>query len=85
MLRHDIMLIFTIFYMQLSRSPDTVVLCILFLKTISEELINSRAELSYTRKAELKRLLSQQVPSILALLSSKFKASLYFTIKTPPG
>ncbi|XP_069961289.1 exportin-6 isoform X1 [Cherax quadricarinatus] len=56
--------------LSLSRSPDTVVLCIVFLQTISEELACPREELSYSRRTELRRLLSQQVPTMLTLLSS---------------
>ncbi|MPC08061.1 exportin-6-like [Portunus trituberculatus] len=55
--------------LSLSRSPDTVVLCIVFLQTISEELACPREELSYSRRTELRRLLSQQVPTMLTLLS----------------
>ncbi|CAL4120451.1 unnamed protein product, partial [Meganyctiphanes norvegica] len=54
----------------LARSPDTVVLCIVFLQTISEELACPREELSYSRRTELRRLLSQQVPTMLTLLTS---------------
>ncbi|XP_069996041.1 exportin-6 [Penaeus vannamei] len=54
----------------LARSPDTVILCIVFLQTISEELACPREELSYSRRTELRRLLSQQVPTMLSLLSS---------------
>ncbi|KAK3889634.1 hypothetical protein Pcinc_006379 [Petrolisthes cinctipes] len=55
--------------LSLSRSQDTVVLCIVFLQTISEELACPREELSYSRRSELRRLLSQQVPTMLTLLS----------------
>lgn len=43
----------------------------MFLQTISEELACPREELSYSRRTELRRLLSQQVPTMLSLLSSK--------------
>ncbi|XP_066990340.1 exportin-6 isoform X2 [Macrobrachium rosenbergii] len=55
--------------LSLARSPDTVPLCIVFLQTISEELACPREELSYSRRTELRRLLSQQVPTMLSLLS----------------
>lgn len=60
-----------IFLLQLSRSQDTVVLCIVFLQTISEELACPREELSYSRRSELRRLLSQQVPTMLTLLTGQ--------------
>lgn len=63
--------LFPFFPLQLARSPDTVILCIVFLQTISEELACPREELSYSRRTELRRLLSQQVPTMLSLLSSK--------------
>ena len=62
---------------QLSRSNETVTLCIIFLQTISEELVSPKEELLFSRRTELRRLLLQQVPTMLTLLSGEFIQTYY--------
>ena len=55
---------------QLVQQPDTALLGVILLQTVSEELAAPREDLSMARREELHRLLLQQVPTILQLLNS---------------
>ncbi|KAG2456057.1 XPO6 protein, partial [Polypterus senegalus] len=55
--------------LQLIQSPSTCALGLILLKTTSEELACPREDLSVARKDELRKLLLQQVPTVLGLLS----------------
>jgi hypothetical protein len=59
-------------WVQITQSNDTVLLGLIFLKTISEEWPNVKDELSTARSQELKSLLIQEVPKIFQLLHRKF-------------
>ena len=52
------------------QQPDTALLGVILLQTVSEELAAPREDLSMARREELHRLLLQQVPTILQLLNS---------------
>ena len=56
---------------QLVQQPDTCALGLILLHTTSEELACPREDLCMARKAELQRLLLQQIPNVLSLLNSK--------------
>ncbi|KAK2152122.1 hypothetical protein LSH36_339g04009 [Paralvinella palmiformis] len=55
--------------LQLVQQPDTCVLGLILLHTTSEELACPREDLCMSRKAELQRLLLQQIPTVLSLLN----------------
>ncbi|XP_064178394.1 exportin-6-like [Anguilla rostrata] len=55
--------------LQLIQSPTLAPLGLVLLKTASEELACPREDLSVTRKEELHRLLLEQVPTVLSLLT----------------
>lgn len=55
--------------LQLIQQPEMVSLGLMMLKTTSEELACPREDLSVARKEELRRMLLDQVPTVLNLLS----------------
>lgn len=57
-------------YYQLVQHPDTALLGVILLHTVSEELAAPREDLSMARREELHRLLLAQVPIILHHLNS---------------
>lgn len=56
-------------FSQLLQQPSTVALGLLMLQTTSEELASPREDLSIARKTEVHRLLLNEVPGILSLLT----------------
>ena len=60
----------TVSCVQLVQQPDTALLGVILLQTVSEELAAPGEDLSMARREELHRLLLQQVPTILQLLNS---------------
>lgn len=74
--------------LQLCQSSDACFLGLVLLKTASEELACPRDDLSVSRKAELHRLLLEQVPSILAvvtgILDSVLEKQRHLVTATPP-
>lgn len=54
---------------QLIQSPALAQLGLVMLKTTSEELACPREDLSVARKDELRKLLLEQVPTVLGLLT----------------
>lgn len=59
------------FKLQLIQSPALAPLGLVMLKTISEELACPREDLSVARKDELRKLLLEQVPTVLGLLTGE--------------
>ena len=57
---------------QLLQQPETVLLGLIFMQTTSEELACPREDLSIARKDELRRLLLQQVPTVLNTIHSTY-------------
>ncbi|XP_078274095.1 exportin-6 isoform X1 [Rhinoraja longicauda] len=55
--------------LQLIQAPSTTPLGLIMLKTTSEELAYPREDLSVARKEELRKLLLDQVPAVLGLLT----------------
>ncbi|MEE6497274.1 hypothetical protein FKM82_002687 [Ascaphus truei] len=55
--------------LQLIQTPSTTPLGLIMLKTASEELACPREDLSVARKEELRKLLLEQVPAVLGLLT----------------
>ncbi|XP_048407891.2 exportin-6 isoform X2 [Stegostoma tigrinum] len=55
--------------LQLIQAPSTTPLGLIMLKTTSEELACPREDLSVARKEELRKLLLDQVPTVLSLLT----------------
>lgn len=60
-----------IFSWQLIQSPVTTPLGLIMLKTTSEELACPREDLSVARKEELRKLLLDQVQTVLGLLTGR--------------
>lgn len=58
-----------VFSPQLIQSPVTTPLGLIMLKTTSEELACPREDLSVARKEELRKLLLDQVQTVLGLLT----------------
>ena len=56
-------------HLQLVQQPVTTPLGLVMLQTASEELASPREDLSIARKNELRRLLIQEVPAVLTLLT----------------
>lgn len=73
---------------QLIQQPDTTTLGLILLHTTSEELACPREDLSVSRKEELQRLLLDQVPTVLGLLSGILDSMLekhrHVVTATPP-
>lgn len=61
---------------QLIQSPVTTPLGLIMLKTTSEELACPREDLSVARKEELRKLLLDQVQTVLGLLTGETEALL---------
>lgn len=61
-----------IFELQLIQTPALAPLGLVMLKTTSEELACPREDLSIARKEELRKLLLEQVPTVLGLLTGEF-------------
>ncbi|XP_066292131.1 exportin-6-like isoform X2 [Branchiostoma lanceolatum] len=75
--------------LQLIQQPETASLGLMMLQTTSEEMACPREDLSVARKQELHRLLLEQVPTVLSLLSGLLeqvleKSSHMVTTATPP-
>ncbi|XP_076441128.1 exportin-6-like [Babylonia areolata] len=74
--------------LQLVQQPETALLGVILLQTVSEELASPREDLSMARKEELHRLLLQQVPTILQLLNGLLESVLekhrHLVAATPP-
>ncbi|XP_013378925.1 exportin-6-like, partial [Lingula anatina] len=74
--------------LQLIQHQETVILGIVLIQTSSEELACPREDLSAARKDELNRLLLQQVPTMLSLISNTLEAILekhrHLVAATPP-
>ena len=68
---------FDLLFPQLMTQQETAGLGVVLLQTTSEEMANPREDLSISRKHELKQLLLEMMPRILAALCSKFKITLY--------
>ncbi|XP_072916163.1 exportin-6 isoform X3 [Hemitrygon akajei] len=62
--------------LQLIQAPSTTPLGLIMLKTTSEELACPREDLSVARKEELRKLLLDQVPTVLGLLTGDLLSSL---------
>ncbi|MGH0120965.1 UNVERIFIED_CONTAM: hypothetical protein FKN15_070157 [Acipenser sinensis] len=62
--------------LQLIQSPAMAPLGLILLKTTSEELACPREDLSVARKEELRKLLLEQVPTVLGLLTGDLLSSL---------
>ncbi|XP_032896573.1 exportin-6 isoform X4 [Amblyraja radiata] len=62
--------------LQLIQAPSTTPLGLIMLKTTSEELACPREDLSVARKEELRKLLLDQVPAVLGLLTGDLLSSL---------
>ncbi|XP_078274097.1 exportin-6 isoform X3 [Rhinoraja longicauda] len=62
--------------LQLIQAPSTTPLGLIMLKTTSEELAYPREDLSVARKEELRKLLLDQVPAVLGLLTGDLLSSL---------
>ncbi|MGH0115379.1 UNVERIFIED_CONTAM: hypothetical protein FKN15_000014, partial [Acipenser sinensis] len=62
--------------LQLIQSPAMAPLGLILLKTTSEELAYPREDLSVARKEELRKLLLEQVPTVLGLLTGDLLSSL---------
>ena len=60
-----------IFFLQLIQSPGLASLGLVLLKTTSEELACPREDLSVARRDELRKLLLEQVPTVLGLLTGE--------------
>lgn len=56
---------------QLIQTPALAPLGLVMLKTTSEELACPREDLSVARKEELRKLLLEQVPTVLGLLTGE--------------
>uniref|UniRef100_UPI00398EC4A9 exportin-6 isoform X2 n=1 Tax=Pristiophorus japonicus TaxID=55135 RepID=UPI00398EC4A9 len=65
--------------LQLIQAPSTTPLGLIMLKTTSEELACPREDLSVARKEELRKLLLDQVPTVLGLLTGDLLSSLLQT------
>jgi len=61
-------ILFYIFF-QLLQQPSTVTLGLVMLQTTSEEMASPREDLSIARKTEVHRLLLNEVPGVLSLLT----------------
>ncbi|XP_063286605.1 exportin-6 isoform X1 [Pelobates fuscus] len=73
--------------LQLIQTPSTAPLGLIMLKTASEELACPREDLSVTRKEELRKLLLEQVPTVLGLLTGVLESiwdKHSVTAATPP-
>ncbi|XP_040355641.2 exportin-6 [Ixodes scapularis] len=74
--------------LQLCQTSETCLLGLVLLKTASEELACPRDDLSVSRKAELRRLLLEQVPAALAVLAGILDSVLekhrHLVTATPP-
>ncbi|GAB6030367.1 Exportin-6, partial [Chamberlinius hualienensis] len=74
--------------LQLSQQPETMALGLVMLQTTSEEMISPRENLSISRKEELHRLLLDQVPSVLNLLTGILESVVekyqHIVTATPP-
>ncbi|XP_044160267.1 LOW QUALITY PROTEIN: exportin-6 [Bufo gargarizans] len=73
--------------LQLIQSPRTTSLGLIMLKTASEELACPREDLSVARKEELRKLLLEQVPNVLGLLTGVLESiwdKHSVTTATPP-
>lgn len=74
--------------LQLVQQPETALLGVILLQTMSEELAAPREDLCMARREELHRLLLQQVPTILQLLNSLLESVLekhrHLVAATPP-
>ena len=57
--------------LQLIQTPALAPLGLVMLKTTSEELACPREDLSVARKDELRKLLLEQVPTVLGLLTGE--------------
>lgn len=64
--------------LQLIQSPALAPLGLVMLKTTSEELACPREDLSVARKEELRKLLLDQVPTVLGLLTGERKRWAFF-------
>lgn len=62
-------------FFQLIQSPVTTPLGLIMLKTTSEELACPREDLSVARKEELRKLLLDQVQTVLGLLTGKYNCT----------
>lgn len=62
---------------QLIQNGETTSLGLMLLQTASEELAFPRENLSNSRKEELQKLLTEQVPAVLAIIASE----LYFILR----
>ncbi|CAI9592094.1 unnamed protein product [Staurois parvus] len=65
--------------LQLIQTPSTTPLGLIMLKTASEELACPREDLSVARKEELRKLLLDQVPTVLGLLTDDLLSNLVHT------
>lgn len=74
--------------LHLIQQQETVALGLVMLQTTSEELISPREDLSVSRKEELHRLLLEQVPTVLNLLTGILESVLdkqrHLVTATPP-
>ncbi|XP_073713799.1 exportin-6 [Misgurnus anguillicaudatus] len=73
--------------LQLIQSPSLAPLGLVLLKMTSEELVCPREDLSVARKEELKKLLSDQIPTVLNLLTGILETvwgKHSVTVTTPP-
>ncbi|KAG9470639.1 hypothetical protein GDO78_017129 [Eleutherodactylus coqui] len=73
--------------LQLIQTPSTTPLGLIMLKTASEELACPREDLSVARKEELRKLLLEQVPTVLGLLTGVLESiwdKHSVTAATPP-
>lgn len=73
--------------LQLIQSPSLAPLGLVLLKMTSEELVCPREDLSVARKEELKKLLSDQIPTVLNLLTGILESvwgKHSVTVTTPP-
>ncbi|KAE8579138.1 hypothetical protein XENTR_v10023922 [Xenopus tropicalis] len=73
--------------LQLIQTPSTTPLGLIMLKTASEELACPREDLSVARKEELRKLLLEQVPTVLGLLTGVLESiwdKHSITAATPP-
>uniref|UniRef100_A0A8C5QFR1 Exportin 6 n=1 Tax=Leptobrachium leishanense TaxID=445787 RepID=A0A8C5QFR1_9ANUR len=73
--------------LQLIQTPSTTPLGLVMLKTASEELACPREDLSVARKEELRKLLLEQVPTVLGLLTGVLESiwdKHSVTAATPP-
>ncbi|XP_076324683.1 LOW QUALITY PROTEIN: exportin-6-like [Tachypleus tridentatus] len=74
--------------LQLTQSSETISLGLMLLQTASEELACPREDLSVSRKEELHRLLLEQVPTVLSIITNILDSVLekhrHLVTATPP-